>query len=488
MTWRTKPLFVGLIVLGCGETGPEGNAVYLDFGDAEVVSFDAEPDVGTGGGSADAGSDAEPDAGPDAEPDADPVVHEAPLIDSFDPETGPWGVELTLRGTDLGSETRGASLWVGDGPTLEPGDAPDIVSWSESTVVLRVAFPGEGVVTLETDEGSVDAGEFMPSFVVGEPFELDDSEQVLTSVSLEPEHVAVLIDSEPPTVAEFDGDAWSSSELADVAVREDSLALHGDSNGQLAAFALTASTPPEIVAFTLDSGTWSEELTGIEVTDEYVLAGAADGAAVWYSDSDGWYRARPVDGDWQIDKGPKENPYTSRDLAQAAATSDGSLIMVYAKDTGSVLDDTGAPFARLMGPDDDVFSSEVRVGNDIDDYMTSIDLFGRGRGLVIKYCGSVASSGGDDPFRCDWGTLRQNGNTTRRSVNETEFNRHAFTGSSEAILRCDLDLGSILADDTDTDDVWVWPCLAQAALEIDPGGTFIPVFRYEGALVVVSER
>ena len=244
---------------------------------------------------------------------------------------------------------------------------------------------------------------------------------------------------------------------------------------------MTAATPPEIVAFTLDSGTWSEELTGIEVTDEYVVAGAVDGAVVWYSDSDGWYRARPADDVWQVDKGPKENPYTSRDLAQVAATSDGSLITVYSKDTGSVLDDTGAPFARQMGPDADAFSSEVRVGDHVDDYLTSIDVFSRGRGLVIEYC---ASQGG----RCYWATLRQNGNMTRRSVNETEFNRHAFTNSSEAVLRCDLDLGSILAGDADTDDVWAWPCLDQAALEIDPGGTFIPVFRFEGALAVVSER
>ncbi len=488
MIRRGLPLALGCFALGCGESGAQGNSFEIDFGDASVVSFDAAPDVGAGGD--DAGPD---DAGGDANPDADadvvqPIVHEEPVVDSFAPETGPWGVQVRIDGTDLGSAQRAASLWVGDGPALEPGDSPDIVSWSETRVVLRVAFPGAGVVTLETDEGSVDAGEFTPSFVASEPFELDDGEKVLASASLAPDHVAVLINSDPLTVAEFDSGAWTSSELPDVAVREDSLALYGDSNGALAAVALSATTPPEIVTYTLDSGTWSEQMTGLEVTDSYAIAGAVDGAVVWYFDADGWYRVRPIDDVWQQDKGPIDNPYENTSLNQVMAMSDGALITVRSKNTGNLLDETGAPFVRFFEVDDDVFGPESRAGDHVDDYLTSIELFSRGRGVVIEYCALDESVGGGGRTNCYWATFRQNGGLTRRSIDENEFNRHAFTPTSEALLRCDSDLGSIAANDPNTEDVWVWPCLEHAAFEVDPAGTLIPVFLYEGALVVVSER
>jgi hypothetical protein len=241
-------------------------------------------------------------------------------------------------------------------------------------------------VTLETDEGSVDAGEFTPTFAAGEPFELDDGEDVLASVSLEPGHLAVLIDSDPPTLAEFDGDSWAASELPDVAVRQDSLALYGDSNGALAAVALSATTPPEVVSYTLDSGNWSEQMTGLEVTDAYAIAGAVDGAVVWYYDGTGWYRARPIDDAWQQDKGPIDNPYENASLNRVMARSDGSLISVRSRNTGNLADETGAPFVRFFEVDDDVFGAESRVGDHVDDYLTSIELLSRGRGVVIEYC------------------------------------------------------------------------------------------------------
>jgi hypothetical protein len=405
------------------------------------------------------------------------------MITRFTPSTGPWGVSVSIVGTDLGDATRDARLTVGADLTLTPQD-DEVEGWSETQVAFRIPFPHEGVVTLETDEGSAEAGTFTPAFEVVGTRSVSTDTDVLSSVSLTNGGIALALGTSPLTVTSFDGNDWLDQELPNVALRPETLRLHANSAGELAAFALSPESPPELIAFEIEDGQWQVVATDVTPTERTLLAGGPDGASVWFLSTDGWERARPIEDVWQLDKGPISDPYASSTLPTAGATSDGALWVARARDTGSTFNDKGAPFMRQLAPDASEFGSEFQMGNDLDDYLTELSILDRGRGLLVKYCGSDENLlGGPDEFECLTAGVVANATAFRSIGAETNTVHHAFAIDTRQWLTCHATQGTQLSG-----EAWVWPCLDVAALEIDPAGTAIPVFRHDGELKVLERR
>ena len=489
------------LVLGAC-TSAEGTPVELSFGDATVVAAGgAENDAGgaggagggttsaTGGTSSDstsssAGGSNSSAGGTDPGAGGDPGLQFGPpMVDRFSPSTGPWGTSVTIDGSDLGDATRSAELSVGADLTLTP-NSDEVERWTETQVVFKVPFPHEGEVTLETDEGSVDAGSFTPSHEVAGALAVAADTDVLASVSLENGSVALALGGDSLGVAVFDGDTWLETELPSEGVRTETLRLHADSAGELAAFALSTASPPELVAFEQTGDEWQALATGVVTSERTLVAGGPDGASVWFRATDGWQRTRPIDDVWQVDKGPVTDPYASSTLPSAGATSDGALWVVRARDTGSTFNDKGAPFMRQLEPNAAEFGSEFQMGNDLDDYLTSISVADHGRGLLVEYCGSDENLlGGPDEYECLTAGVLEDATAFRNIGAESNHVNHAFASAGRQWVSCDSSTGTEIAD-----EVWAWPCLTVETLEIDPAGAAVPVFRYDGELVVLRRR
>lgn len=477
-------------------SSPQGTPVELSFGDDMVIAAGGADTGGSGGSAATGGSTSaaaggntstsnnSSAGGTSAGVGGDPgVVFGPPVVERFTPSTGPWGTSVTIDGSDLGDASRSASLRVGDSLTLAP-DSGEVARWTETQVVFRVPFPHEGLVTLETDEGSVDAGSFTPSHEIAGALDVASDTDVLTGVSLENGSVALALGGEPLRVAVFDGDTWVDTELPAASVRTETLRLHADSAGELRAFALDTTSPAELIAFEVTDDEWQAVPTGVLVSERTLVAGGPDGASVWFSSSDGWQRARPLDDVWQLDKGPITDPYASSMLPTAGATSDGALWVARARDTGSTFNDKGAPFMRQLAPDAAAFGSEFQMGNDLDDYLTSISIVDRGRALVVEYCGSDENLlGGPDEYECLTAGVTEDATAFRSIGTESSTVRHAFTSTTRHSLTCHSSQGSQIDGET-----WAWPCLDVEALEIDPAGASVPVFRHDGQLLVLRRR
>lgn len=470
-------------------TSSQGTPVELSFGDDMVVAAGGADTGGSGGSTSSAAGGTtttatNSSAGGATSGGGDPgVVFGPPTVDRFTPSTGPWGTAVTIDGRDLGDASRSASLSVGASLTLTP-DADEVERWTETQVVFRVPFPHEGLVALETDEGSVDAGNFTPSHEVAGTLDIAVDTDVLTSVSLENGSIALALGGDPLGIAVFDGEAWSETELPSEGVRPETLRLHADSAGELAAFALDTASPPELIGFEKTGDDWQAVPTGVLVSERTLVAGGADGASAWFSSTDGWQRARPADDVWQVDKGPIADPYASSMLPTAGATSDGALWVARARDTGSTFNDKGAPFMRQLAPDDTTFGSEFQMGNDLDDYLTSIAVVDRGRAVVVEYCGSDENLlGGPDEYECLTAGVVEDATAFRNIGAESNTVRHAFTSATRHSLTCNSSSGSQIDGET-----WAWPCLSVEALEIDPGGASVPVFRDAGQLLVLRRR
>lgn len=464
-------------------TSSQGTPVELRFGDDGATSG---ADAGGSGGSMAATTNTPSTAagGTSAGAGGDPaVVLGPPMVERFTPSTGPWGTAVTIEGRNLGDASRPASLAVGARLSLTP-DADEVQVWSETQVVFRVPFPHEGLVTLETDEGSVDAGSFTPSHEVAGAIDIAGDTDLLASVSLENGSIAVALSGDPIGVAVFDGEAWSEAELPSAAIRTETLRLYADSAGELAAFALDTASPPELIAFSTTQDEWQASPTGVLVSERTLVAGGADGASVWFWSSEGWQRARPAEGVWQVDKGPVADPYASSRLPTAGATSDGALWVVRARDTGSTFNDKGAPFMRQLAPDATAFGNEFQMGNDLDDYLTSISVVDHGRGLLVEYCGSDENLlGGPDDYECLTAGVVEDATAFRNIGAESSTLLHAFTSATRHSLSCDSGSGNQVDG-----EVWAWPCLSAETLEIDPAGASVPVFRHDGQLLVLRRR
>jgi hypothetical protein len=473
---------VGLAFSACAPDDPSGITHRFDLPDAS--------DKGNEGGASGAeGTGGEAGTPVQVEPPGPPVVTD------MSPLSGPYGTTIRIRGEDLGSLARdGVSITIGDddGVVLDPTSAPEIVSWSESEIALRYPFPlSKAELTVSTPEGSAVAGEFSPTWVPGPSLEIPEGVKSLASIAIASSNIAAVLDTGPPTYVEFDGEMVETREVSAENLRFETLRLYRGDDG-LAGFALSTATDPEIMA--LDApGDFASTPTSVEVTGERVLAGGREGASIWFRDGGAWSRARPGAGGWAIDKTGITDPMPSATKHTAGTASDGSLYVAWAEDTGDTLDDRGAAFFRRLTPDATSFLGKTRVGNDVDDSVSSLVLDTRGAGVVARYCGTdVDPLGATSKDVICYGALMPSG--VRQTLKESTSLRYAFNGLDPAVAYCSPSSGVRLVPDIGTGaksvaeldqlagEVVAWPCGTIVAIEVDQDGEPLVILEHEGAL------
>lgn len=515
LAWAAPCVALALLVLACGpRTKPTGSGKDSEL-DIPQASGGTNGSGGTnaGGGSDTGGTGGEPaeagggppfsvagrggDGGasnpdPPGEDAATPrPAHGPPDVEGFSPDEGPWGTTVTVSGSELGSDLRpGVFLTIGDSLVLDPEDDA-VVTWTETQIELRIPFPHSGTISVETPEGSATVGEFPAPYLLSPVVAVEVGASVVASVSLEPGSLALALDTDPVVVVAFDGSDWTTHELPDAGLRTNSVRLYGE-GGALKAFGLTTGGSPEIVDFTQGDSGWEATSTSIVVSEQYAIAGGPDGAVVWFSVADEWTRASVGAAGWSVDKGPIADPIADEELHAATATSDGSLYLARALDTGILFDDLGAPFVSQLTPAGTDFDPEIRVGASVDDYVTSLELVDRGRGLLVEYCGSDVDplnvTGTD--YRCYTAALTSAGLNLKSSSNEVEFRAyHAATTNKWIVGSCDRNEGTVLTEGEAATLVanLTWPCVDFGGVELDPDGAPVVAVRHAGGFSVLLE-
>jgi hypothetical protein len=479
---------LGCLLLACGgacgpdkERGRPVNRVYLSEPDAAGAT--GMP-AGASGSSGEAGAPAVPDP------------PSPPTVSAMMPVSGPFGTEITILGTDLGSSARsGVSILLGEDEAgvLAPTNKPEIVRWSETEIRFRFPFPFEGRVLIRTPEGEVVAGEFEPTWVAGPA--LKSSANVLSTASLAPASgvLAAVLDTGPPSMVSFDGSEWTRTDIAGSNnLRADSIRLYVEGT-ELAAFALSTALAPLIIG--LDpADSFAQNPTTLKVTSDYRVAGGPDGATIWYRMGNDWYRMRPAAGSWSMDKGPIADPNPSGAKHAAAATSSGALYVTWGVASGSALDDRGEVHHRFVAPDASAFTTTTAItGSQMDDSISSILMSDRGVGIVTQYCGTdqdplgVTASG-----KLCYSALLPMG----PKATYVEFNtlRYGFGAGASSMAYCNPGMGTRLLPmvgaggttaaklDAIAGDIVAWPCANVVALDVDPDGTPLLLLEQDGQL------
>jgi hypothetical protein len=402
------------------------------------------------------------------------------------PESGPYGSVVTISGTDLGSAARaGVSLTLAgaeDEIALFPTDL-GIISWTETEISFWFPFPQSGEVAVHTPQGSDVAGSFEPDWEAGLGSNLGAGASVLASLAPEATTIIAAFDTDPITIVRSDGVSWDESSLDATGMRIETLRLFMPNANDVLAFALSSDDPPEIVTFAQDGTSWTATPSGVTTTAAFAIAGGPDGATIWSQTGTDWSRIRYAAGNWGIDKGPIADPNPTGSNHAAGATSDGSLYIAWDQDTGNFLDDMGAPFMQQLEKNASSFSATFKAGDSVDDFVTSIELQDRGRGLLVYYCGSD-----EDPFglsatgyKCYTSAHSNGGARLLSGLNENETTRYGSSRNQLMIGFCDAAGLHAALDPAAPGPAAVWLCPTVDALEIDPNGQ--PVF-----LIRVGDR
>jgi hypothetical protein len=488
-----------IFAVGCGldhEGGPEPSS------DGGSASSGANGGVGAGGsgsggssGEASGGSSGEASGGSGGDAPAFP----APEITSFSPEKGAYGDRVVIEGKGLGSKARdNVFLTVGDVDPIElfPDSEPEVISWNEQRIEFRFPFPASGKVTLHTPQGTVEAGSFEPVWTIGTKMLNAPTTALLSSVSTGEGAIAALFDGKPPRLIELGPEGVTEHQIDLGEAQLSTVELYLESDGALAGFGLSKGDGAEIIALENLGGDLVATPTGIllDLEDgEVATAGGPDGAVVWMRRSDGWWRARPLDGTWTVDKGPVADPKPNEPMHASGATSDGSLYIGYGVDTSFLFDDTETPYLVKLGPSANTFSTPMVAGGMTDDYLTSLSFKGRGRGLVVSYCGSDvdpwALSGTE--LQCFTALRPQNGSTFERAPKEGKKARHGFSATEAVMSVCEdsaLSLRSDTLSDTDPGESLVFTCREPLALEIDSADRPVPLLREGSILYLMAPR
>jgi hypothetical protein len=458
---------------------PNGNAGTSHGGNPGSGGASSDASAGEPNGSGGDGVAGSNDAG-------DPVEIPAPEVTQMTPESGAYGSVITVTGVGLGSAARaGVSLTLAGAEeeiALFPTSA-EIISWTEESLSFWFPFPQSGEVAVHTPQGSAIAGSFAPDWEAGLGSNLGVGASVLASLAPAAATLVAAFDTDPVTVIRTDGMSWNESSLDATGMRIETLRLFMPSASEVLAFALSDADPPEIVTFTEDDGTWLPTASGVTATTTFAVAGGPDGATLWFQTGTDWSRIRYASGNWAVDKGPIADPNPTASNHAAGATSDGSLYIAWDQDTGNFLDDMGAPFMQQLATNASSFTATFRAGSSVDDFVTSITLRDRGRGLLVYYCGSDV-----DPFglsatgyKCYTSAHSNGGARLLSGLNENETTRYGSSRNQVLIGFCD-DTGLHAAlDPAAPGPAAVWLCPTVDALEIDPNGE--PVF-----LIRVGDR
>lgn len=474
---------------GAGNNGA-GNGGVDDVGGAGNAGQGAGGTESSGGGQGGQGGQA-----------VEPIPPGPPEVDAVTPEQGPYGTLLTIDGAFLGSAARsGVQLRIGAAPAfvILANDEAFVESWTEDQISFRYPFPADGPIVLETPQGVVDVSDFSSTWTIAATATNAPTASVIASISTSPQTVTLLFDTTPPVLLELgpDGAVTHQVTLGGAVPSSVRLYLAGDS---VEGIGITDGADPELVHLGNVEGDLVGELTGIQLdATETALAGGPDGAAAWLHRTDGWWRARPVAGDWTIDAGPFTDVQTSSPDRAVGAASDGSLYVAWSIDAGNIFDDMEAPRVRRLDGNSGQWTAGQSAGSGVDDYITSLEILDKGRGVVVRYCGSDSDPWGvsSTAYRCYDGLLNAAGAAIAKVSVDVTASRHAFSASRAVAGYCDeassfrlrTDTDIAVAPDTPIGEAIVYPCQATVALEIDPNGDFVPVVRRGTTLLMLGRR
>jgi hypothetical protein len=430
-----------------------------------------------------------------------PIPPGPPVIESITPIEGPFGTLITINGAFLGSPARaGAQLRIGVAPAFTifaTGDA-FVESWTEDAISFRYPFPAEGALAIETPQGIANVGDFTSTWRSEITANNAPAASVIASISGSPKGISLLFDSDPPVLLELgpEGTVTHQVTLNGAVASSVRLYLAGE---VIEAIGVTEGDDPELVHFTNVEGDLVGALTGIQLdATETAFAGGPDGACAWLHRSDGWYRARPVAGDWTLDAGPIADVQTASPDRTVGASSDGSLYVAWSVDAGNWFDDMEAPRLRRLDASGLVWGDTQSAGSSVDDYVTSLEILDKGRGVVVRYCGSDNDPWGvsSTSYRCYDGLHTPAGAFIARVEVDVDLSRHAFSAARAVAGYCDGADTFRLRTDTDTapapdvpiGEAIVYPCQSTLALELDPQGDFVPVVRRGTTLHLLGRR
>ncbi len=425
-----------------------------------------------------------------------------PVVEAVTPETGAYGTVVSVTGAFLGSPARtGAQLRIGASPafTILANDEDFVDSWTEDEILFRYPFPAAGPITIETPQGAAGVGEFTPSWFTQVTAANAPAASVIASLSTSPQTVTLLFDGTPPVLLELGPEGAVSHQVTLNGAVAGSVRLYF-TGAAVEGIGLTAGDDPQLVHLkNVDGDLVGEILTEIDPqATEMALAGGPDGAAAWMHRSDGWWRARPIAGDWSVDEGPiADVQSTSPDRAVGAA-SDGSLYVAWSVDAGNIFDDMEAPRIRRLSGTSLEWGDSQSGGGSVDDYITSLQIIDKGRGIVVRYCGSDSDPWGvsGTAYRCYDGLHTPAGASISKVSVDVTASRHAFSAARAVAGYCDEADTFRLRTDTDTapapdapiGEAIVYPCQSTVALEVDPNGDFVPVVRRGNTLYLLARR
>jgi hypothetical protein len=423
-----------------------------------------------------------------------------PEVDALTPEVGPFGERLSIQGSWLGNPARAAQLRIGSTPafTIFSNDENFVESWTENEIVFRYPFPADGAISIETAEGAAAVGSFTPTWLSLATASNAPAVSVISSISTAAQTVTLLFDTTPPVLLELGPEGAVQHEVTLNGALASSLRLYLGSSG-IEAVGVTSGETPELVQLRNVDGDLIGEATGILLdATESALAGGPDGASAWMHRADGWWRARPLGADWSVDAGPIDDVQSSSPDRAVGAASDGSLYVAWSVDAGNFFDDMEAPRMRRLDASTLTWTGSQSAGSSVDDYITSLEVIDKGRGVVVRYCGSDVDPFGTSSttYRCYDGLHTPAGASIARVSVDATASRHAFSAARAVAGYCDEDDNFRLRTDTDVaappdapiGEPIVFPCQATSALEIDPNGDFVPVVRRGTILHLLARR
>jgi len=461
----------------------------------------------TGGASAGAGgeggaSSAAGDAGQAGQGvgGAPPIPPGPPRVEAMTPDAGAFGALISIQGSWLGSPARTAQLRIGSTPafTLFSNDEAFVESWTEDEILLRYPFPADGDITIETAQGSTAVGRFKPSWLTRATASNAPAASVISSLSTGPETVTLLFDSTPPQLIELGPEGAVAQDLTLGGAVASSVRLYAGNSG-IEGIGVSSGEEPELIHLRNVDGDLVGESTGIVLdATETALAGGPDGASAWLHRADGWWRARPTGDDWSLDAGPLEDVQSTSPDRAVGASSDGSLYVAWSVDAGNWFDDMESPRMRRLDASTLTWGDSQLAGSSVDDYITSLEVIDKGRGVVVRYCGSDIDPFGTSStsYTCYDGLHTPAGASIARVSVDATASRHAFSAARAVAGYCDGDDVFRLRTDTDVapgpdvpiGEAIVFPCQTTAALEIDPNGDFVPVVRRGTTLYLLARR
>jgi hypothetical protein len=462
---------------GTGSGGKGGAGVGGFGGSGSGSGGTSAGSSGTGGGKGGSGG-GQSDGGPVIVNDGGAVPPKPPMVASVAPLAGDYGTEVTITGDDLNST--GATLVLSSPkgtpltypmPSAPSSDPATVVRlWSKTEIRFKYPFPAEGSVVVRTAAGQATAGTFVPTWSPGQPLSGAFSKAGLLDVTSPAlgKLVAAFDRDSGPTLLVADGTSVTAVAFDRGPSTINQMHLVSSATGGVAGYFAVGSAPT-IRRLTLSQGMSAVADTGVALTADapFFAAGVdAMGEYVWARKTAGQL-VRLRAPAWTQDAGPVAEPSSHKSLS-GATSPDGSLFIVWGKDTITTFDDYSYPVAARLRPLQSAFAAAVRAGPSADDYMFWTRARAASSGEVLTYYCATDTGIGSPSTDCDEGYLDATG--TYQSGARIAVGL-AATGS--VIAKCEDTTATLLfgpASDTIKQVPILFPCPAPLAAAVDSAG------------------